>query len=192
MNVDRFESYLAEGRLIRNAWTSVDEQGRATACALAALFDAVAKEESWTACPADALPRWFAALVPWMDDSGTDEKWAGYMARLSKTLRVQRTAAQWDSSKFSMLALIVREAKSHSKDERVVAACDQVIALCERAARGDIVTREKWAQAATEAKAAEAWAAWAAAKAAEAAGRKSADRIIDGILCVLEAHAAEA
>ena len=52
-NFTRFDTLVAEGRVIRDHWQSVDEQGRETACLLGTLAPNV---YSATDCPADLMP----------------------------------------------------------------------------------------------------------------------------------------
>jgi hypothetical protein len=215
MNIDRFDSYLAEGRLIRHEWTGNDAEGRATACWLAALFDEVSSSESPASCPADQLPQWLAYLIPWMDDKGTKKRWRGFAERLSAVLKAPRTADQWHRAEYAVRALCVRDAMRHTDDASVLEVCSKVVDLCElvaageahnsknfRDARGEFAlyfmtacTMETEYAARSAAAAAEGAAVSDAARGAAAAAtisaapslrRKTADRLIDGILTVLE------
>jgi len=216
-SIDRLETYQREGRLIRNAWIGTDEQGRETACLLAALVPGCGVAGTAGVCPADVLPPWLAHLTPWIDDAGTAEAWPGVVARYVAILRSWNLDdAQSARCDYLCRALIVREARSHTTDARTVAACDTVIALCDRAATGDAPTVQEWdaaaragawaatagagfaAKAARAATVEAAWAAWDGAWCAATAGATSelaaawaaADRMIDGILTVLETEIA--
>jgi len=232
--IDRLETYRREGRLIRDAWTGTDAQGRETACLLAALVPECGARQDAFACPADVMPPWLAHLTPWIDDAGTVDAWPGHITRFVAILRAWNlTEAQSQRCDYLCRALIVREARSHTTDTRAIAACDAVIALCDRAAAGSSPPAEErdaamsaamsaaaYAAASAAARAA-AWdaasaaaraaarasagtaamsaamsaagaAASAAASAAEAEAARAAasDRMIDGILTVLETEIA--
>jgi len=212
--IDRLEIYHQQGRLIRHAWTGTDAQGRETACLLAALVPECGVMESADSCPASVLPPWLANLTPWLDDAGTAAAWPGFVARYVAVLRSWNLdAAQSQRCDYLCRALIVREARSHTLDPQCTTACDTVIALCDRAAAGSSHTAEEWAAArdaatttilsarwsgaaaaaiaagASAAREAAAMAAGAAATAAEATADHApaaCDRMIDGILTVLE------
>jgi len=235
--IDRLEIYHQQGRLIRRAWTSTDAQGRETACLLAALVPECGVMESADSCPASVLPPWLANLTPWLDDAGTAAAWPGFVARYVAVLRSWNLdAAQSQRCDYLCRALIVREARSRTLDPQCIAACDTVIALCDRAAAGSSHTAEEWAAACAAAwaaaraaacdatrdaaRAAARAAAWAAARAAAwaaeaaaawdaacdatrdaawaaeadvaraAASAAASDRMIDGILAVLETEIA--
>jgi hypothetical protein len=216
MNIDRFDLYLAEGRLIRDQWTGNDAEGRATACWLAALFDEAASSENPASCPADQLPQWFAYLIPWMDDKGTKKRWFGFAERLSAVLKAPRTADQWHRAEYAVRALCVREAMRHTDDASALEICEKVISLCGSVTSGEARNSKAFSAARRSANALyfmtacgmeSEYAARSAAAAAEAAAvsdaasyaastaiiagvpslrRSIADRIIDGILTVLE------
>jgi len=219
MNIERFEAYLDEGRLIRGKWTSQDVRGRATACWLAALFDEVAAHGSASACPADQLPPWLASLIPWMDDSGTLGRWRGFAQRLIAALKISRTEVQWYRAEYAVRAICVREAMRHTAYEPSVEVCKRVADLADAVAAGGLrdgaawseaasaasalasssastAWRAAWSEAAATAAASAAWSEAAAASAAAvpasalAAAAAASDKIIDGILSVLEGHAA--
>ena len=73
--MNQLQQYIDEGRLIRNAWTGTDAEGRHTACLLAAIAPVCGEEESASVCPAEVMPEWLAHLTPWMDDNGTSGAW---------------------------------------------------------------------------------------------------------------------
>jgi len=163
--IDRLETYLHEGRLIRNAWTGTDEQGRETACLLAALVPECGVAEDAGVCPASALPPWLAHLTPWLDDAGTVEAWPGFVVRYVTILRSWNLDdAQSRRCDYLCRALIMREARNHTTDAAAYTAIDTVIALCARAAAGSPITDKEWAPAD-----AAAYAAYAAAEVARAA-----------------------
>jgi membrane protein involved in colicin uptake len=167
------------------------------------------------------LPPWLAHLTPWIDDDGTAAAWPGFVGRYVAVLRSWNLdAAQSQRCDYLCRALIVREARNHTTAAVAIAACDTVIALCDRAAAGSLPPAQEWAAAARDAAnaawdaawaaaSAAAWAAeaaaeagaasdaasdaaWDAARAAGSAAARAAasDRMIDGILTVLETEIA--
>jgi hypothetical protein len=202
---DTLDLAIAEGRLIRKEWTR-DEDGRHLACLLSALSPEASNAKTAAACPAWLLPSWFARLVPWMDDAGSEEAWPGMVRRFALLVRrsAALTAEDWQRLDFACRAVALREARSHvQRDEwGVLTALDRALGLCEQAASGVSVADAEWtkesaaaraaaeaaaAAAAAWAAAAAAWAAAWAAGAAAAAGMAGADRITTGILDALEA-----
>jgi hypothetical protein len=170
---DRLDQYIAEDRLIRNAWT----EGTDRACLLAAIAPVTGEKQEASACPSTIMPEWLARLTPWMDDRGSLDAWPGMVRRYAAVARRWHalTPADWRKLDFAARAICVREAVSHTKVARVVEVCGAVIALCDRAASGDEPTEQEWRAVAAEAEAAwraaeaEAWraaeAAWRAAEA---------------------------
>ena len=64
------QQLIDEGRLIRRAWAGTDDQGRETACLLAAISPEAGQAQNPNACPAHVMPQWLAHLTPWIDDAG--------------------------------------------------------------------------------------------------------------------------
>ena len=211
----RVREYLRDGRLLRNAWTDTDTEGRKRACLLAAFVPACGSAQSADVCPADLIWPWLAHLTPWIDDAPSEAAWPGFVERYAAV--VPRLAGLPDGTsrrcEYAVRALIVREARSHTTDARSVASCDTVIALCDRVAARDEPSDAEWcdavgaaassqAAAAAAAKvaddaAAASWASYAAAAAKvaddaaaaaawDAAEAAASDRMVDGILSVLE------
>jgi len=97
--VANLQTFIIEGRLIRNEFTSEDDLGRETACLLAAMSSEVARSENPDKCPADLMPNWMAHLTPWMDDAGTLDRWREVInkyAELAARWHVLN-AEQWQS-----------------------------------------------------------------------------------------------
>lgn len=180
--VQRLNEMVAEGRIIRNDWVSSDEQGRATACLLAALSPEVAEAETASACPASLMPEWFAYLTPWMDDNCSDTEWPRVIRRYAAC------AARWsvlDDAAWRRVEIVARrvavvEAMRHTSDEQVLAACRGVLVWLDadmpESSQVDVkeaansAAAKSAAETATEMVAsAAASAAWAAACAAKAA-----------------------
>lgn len=200
LNTDRYFEYLEQGRLLRGKWNSTDEEGRHTACMLAALAP---NGETWNGpenCPANLLAPWFAELIPMIDDKGSDEAWPEMAKRMGHVLRgVYRLSAEdWDRLKFETLKIAVAEAKSHTSEARAIESCDHVLGLIERWLSGDKPSQQEWRDAADAAYAAAAAAAYAAADAAayaadaayaavyDAAYAAAWDRMTDQILTQFE------
>lgn len=203
--VNRLDKYVAEGRLIRNAWTGTDSRGRKTACLLAALSPKVGAEQSTEACPAEIMPQWFARLTPYIDDGGTETHWPEVVRRYASLARRWHVldAEAWRRLDYRVRILCVTEAMRYTADKSVLRACCTVIALCGRAADGESVTEGEWqtarkkaARAATGVRAAASAARQAQANAAPtlvaraAASAAAWDRMIDAMLDVIEAAVA--
>lgn len=191
--VERLNTMLREGRIIRNDWVSSDEQGRETACLLAALSPEVAEAETASACPASLMPEWFAHLTPWLDDHSSTAEWPRVIRRYAAC------AARWsalDEAAWLRVEIAARrvsvvEAMRHTPDEQVLAACRDVLDWldsdmpessreAERAAVAAAWAAMEALAAATgaaekaEKSAAEAWRAWA--ESTESAAKSAACR----------------
>jgi hypothetical protein len=210
LQFDRLQTFISEGRLIRNRWAGKDDDGRETACLLAALYPPCGKEESATACPAALMPPWLASLTVWIDDSGTPEKWPGHVRRYAAVIRgvVALPAEKIMALSTRIRVLIVCEAMLHiTVDEwGCRAACEQTVEALESGDAGKIgaarraawsaARRAAWSAAWSAAESAAESAAWSAAgsaarRAAEsaawsAAGSAAEDRMIDGMLTAME------
>lgn len=156
--VARLDTLIAENRLIRKAWIG-EENGRETACLLAALSPEAGQSQRASACPANVIPAWLAELTPWMDDSGSVEAWPGMVRRYAGLARRWSvlTPEAWTDLGYQVVALCVREAMRHTKEAAVLAICERVIELL---GRWRTVTQDEWRAAAA---AAGRWAAAAAA-----------------------------
>jgi hypothetical protein len=95
MNIEervvRLQALINEGRIVRDSWAGVDEQGRETACLLAALSPEVVEHGNASACPAELMPAWFARLTPWIDDKSSVAAWPSAIRRYAAC------AARWSS-----------------------------------------------------------------------------------------------
>jgi hypothetical protein len=197
----RLESFRVSNRLIRKEWVSEDE-GKETACLLAALSKEVGIAESPSACPAELLDPWFAHLTPWFDDAGSEAAWPAMVARYGGVVKklMSLPAERRTQLDYASRAIIVREAMRYTSDKQVLASCETVAVLCEGVASGmprDDEAFEK-AAAAEEATARAASTARAAARAAAAAAaagataRAAAAAAAAGARAAAEAEAAEA
>ena len=208
VDITKLNQYITEGRLIRNAWTDLDNQGRETACLLAAMSPEVAARENASACPASIMPKWLAYLTPWMDDAGSDEVWPSMVRRYAAVAARWHvlTNETWQRLDYTARRIALEDCLPLAGG--AAPAVERVIALLRRAEAGAAVAGRQWAAARSAARAAawaaagaaaeaaaratagaagdsagaSAWAAWAAAWAAEAA----ADRIAAAILTAIE------
>ena len=205
---DRIETLLKNNTLLRKNWGD----GKETACLLAALVPEIGQGD-YSKCPAEVMPEWLARLTPWMNDSGSLEKWPSMVKRYAAIARQWHVLSpeDWRRLDYRIRAICVREAASHMKKKDVVAVCNTVILLCDRAGRGEMVTAEEWIAARTAAGAMEslwwsvkmagaskvaraatvAWAAaeevaWAAAAEVAWAAEASTDRLTSLILDEIE------
>ena len=167
----RLDRYIEEGKLLRVAWHDGPKgpDGYERACLLMAIAPEVnGGDPSADRCPAWLLPRWLAHLTPWLDDAGSDGAWPEQVRRYSRAVRLvpMLDEAAQNRLHYAVRAAILRCVLDHAGDSRP--AVETVLALCERAARGEPVGEREWARAWSAARSA-AWAAWATAEAAEAA-----------------------
>ncbi len=199
--VERLNTFIVEGRLIRKAWTGTDAKGRETACLLAALAPQCGEDERASVCPADIMPEWLAIMTPSLDDRGSDSAWPGMVRRYASLAArwAALDAAAWLRVEYRFRAAAVREARSHTASEQVQAVRDRVIALCcsvvetGRVDASAFMAAEAAAAWAAEAEAAEAWA-WAAeaARAARAAAEAAAwDRMTVALFEAIELELAD-
>jgi len=89
--VERLNSMISKGRIIRKSWVSADDQGREVACLLAALSPEAGEAENPEACPAEVMPAWFAHITPWLDDNGSYSEWRRVVRRYAAC------AARWSA-----------------------------------------------------------------------------------------------
>jgi hypothetical protein len=175
-SLDRLDQYAAEGRIIRRGWTGTDDQGRETACLLAALdperIDGASK------CPSEWMPKWLAHLTPFMDNETSDEAWPLVVTRYRRVLRHIHLLTPEGSDRAMWLTIDAALAIAQPHDTAGVIA--PVRALIARQIAGDIPSSDEWASARASARAAAraaaegAWAAEASARAAWASARAAA------------------
>ena len=128
--VERLHTLIKENRVIRNAWVGTDEQGRETACLLAALSPEVAEQETASACPAELMPAWLAHFTPWMADFTSYEAWPVLVRRYAACAARWSTLdnAAWRRVEVALRRASVVEAMSHTTDERVLNVSRTVLA----------------------------------------------------------------
>lgn len=201
--VTRFETMLAEGRLLRGEWHAT-RGGSEYACYAASLFPE-ANGGDLGLCPSGIMWPWLIHLLPWLDDAGRKDaaSWAtktlrvGAMLRGLASLTELQRAALGQPLDYQVRALCVREAMQHTKDREVLAACETVVAMCDRAGSGDMPSKDQWAATARAsarvwASSASASASWATARASARAWASSEERLIDAILTCIESSVSEA
>jgi len=213
--IERLQTFINEGRIVRHVWLGIDAQGRETACLLAALSPEAGEAEDACACPAAVMPGWFANLTPWIDDEASDIEWHRTVRRYGACAARWSALddAAWRRIEIASRRAAVTEAMQHTTSEKSLGVCCGVLAWLDadmpeqpRAAAWEAARATAWAEetspaslaAKTAAFAAEpaeaetgaAFAAGAAAHAARAADgttyAATADRIIDAVLSALE------
>lgn len=171
---ERYEQYRSEGRLLRGAWTD-EQDGKQRAYWLAALSPEVERAQRPEACPSALLPQWFALLVPWMDDNGTESGWADRSLRFGQLLRRMPTlgapgSEAWERLRIAVLLAILDESVSHVPEDEQWGARAAIAQVREALqGRGDLAAARA--------------AAWAAG---------AADRMIEAIFVAIETECARA
>ena len=66
--LDRLDTFIAEDRILRNAWNGRGDDGCELACLLTALSPEAGVSKSAVSCPAEVLTEWLAQAVPQMND----------------------------------------------------------------------------------------------------------------------------
>jgi hypothetical protein len=158
-DMTRFNTFVAENRIIHGAWKGKDAQGRETACLLSAFADGI---DSAIKCPAEIMPSWFAHLTPWMTDNFSNDyrpEMINEYARVANGWHVL-SDAQWMRVKYKALDAAMEVAEPHDTANAVA----PVRALLKRAISGDVPSDKEWRDAAARATARAA--TFAAARAA--------------------------
>jgi hypothetical protein len=120
--IERLNTMVDEGRIIRNDWVGTDEQGRETACLLAALSPEVVEHRNASACPAELMPGWMAYLTPWIDDKSSEAEWPRMVRRYAACAARWSSLdeAAWRRVEIASRRSSVVEAMSHTIDEDVL------------------------------------------------------------------------
>jgi hypothetical protein len=173
------DATIAEGRLIRNKWTST-QGGRQLVCLIVALAPECGASKSSGACPSDVMPAWLAELTPWIDDNGSEQAWGPMVRRYAALARRWHvlTDTDWYRVQQTFLAACCREALSSRGEGRDHQEIQELLSDCAsrcdlRAEIGKPLGNEA-ARATRAAEAAEAAKAARATRAAEAAARAAA------------------
>jgi hypothetical protein len=154
----RLEQFREEGRILRKAWTGTDDEGRETACLLAAFAPECGDARDPYACPAGLLPQWLADLTPKVDDTVSTTRWE--RLALDLWVRLMRKAADWtpeEAARFEIVfrRIAIEEARSHvSAGHAALPSIDAVLALHRRAEAGDTPSDDEWDAARDAARAA--------------------------------------
>jgi hypothetical protein len=146
-NIDRAIEYLREGRLLRGGWTGLDNQGRETACLLAAIVPECGRRKSAAVCPSSLMPPWMASLTVFIDDKGTDEAWPRTVVRYVSLLRRSRALSEsaWTRLDYRCRRVAVLEARPAAMPKPdSLAAIDVVLTLLDRAIASDMPTDAEW------------------------------------------------
>ena len=188
--VARLETMIANGNVIRGQWTD----GQERACLLGALSPEAGNHKGAFACPASVMPQWLAHLTPSMDDNGTLAAWPGMVKRYAAVAARWHVLSPetWRRLDHAARALIVREARMHTADPRVLAAIDEVANLLSKASSGEPVSDVDWSAAVAVAVAAGRAAAVAVAVAAGRAAARAAARAAESAAAWSAAAAAAA
>lgn len=147
--LDRLDTYIREGRLLRRAWIR-EEGGRARACLLAALSPEVGAQEDPHACPAALMPSWFACMTVWLDDAGSDAAWPAMVVRYASLARRWDVLddVAWRRVDCGARASVLREARALVPDDgssSALRAFDALRVLLDRAAQGEEIEGAEWA-----------------------------------------------
>ena len=128
--VERLNTFINEGRIVRDYWTGVDEQGREEACLLAALSPEVAEQGTASACPAELMPGWMAYLTPWIDDKSSEVEWPRMVRRYAACAARWSTLdnAAWRRVEIASRRASVVEAMSHTTQDDVLNVSRTVLA----------------------------------------------------------------
>jgi hypothetical protein len=128
--IERLQTFVAEGRIVRDYWTGIDKQGREEACLLAALSPEAGKAEDAGACPASVMPTWFAYMTPWMDDNASEAEWPRMVRRYAACAARWSALdnAAWRRIEVVALRTAVVEAMRHITDAQASAILTQVLA----------------------------------------------------------------
>src|SRR5690606_39757735 len=173
-HIELLKSHMANGTLIRGAWTGKDAQGRQTACLLAAMVPQCGQERSSIPCPATVMPRWLAYLTPNLDDRGSIEAWPAMVERFASLAARWHSLdeAAWRRVQFGWLAAVVREAAAVVREAAITAVCERVAALCDGVVTTGVIDAASFQKAQTAAE--EAAASWAEEAAASWTARAAA------------------
>lgn len=200
--VQRLNEMMEEGRLIRDDWSGTDEQGRETACLLAALSPEAGESENADLCPAAVMPTWFAHLTPWLDDACSATAWPQVIRRYAACANLWSTLdeAAWCRVEIATRRAAVVEAMRHTSDEQVLAACRGVLTWLDadmpessRVDVKDAALRAAFPVCAAVSRAASraAWAAAWATSTASAAAKAAAERAAEAANVAAAREAAE-
>lgn len=150
--LNRLDTFIREGRILRKKWRDIDSHGRERACFLVALVPEVGATGDISKCPADVMPQWLANLIPSIDDCGTEEHWPIVVKRYASLARraFVLTESEWQQLDYKCRAIAVREAYSHvttAFEPIVWPAIKQVLVLLDNAGNGQVAKSAAWGAA---------------------------------------------
>jgi hypothetical protein len=133
IDLKNFDTMLATGRITRYQWTGRDDNGRVTACILAAIFPQAGAAKSASVCPSDQMWPWLAHLTPWINDFGSEGLWQQVVQRYAKILHNLHRLDAADGKRLELVCkrIFVSEARSHARpgSHKTLEAIDLVIEL---------------------------------------------------------------
>jgi hypothetical protein len=133
IDLKNFDTMLATGRITRHQWTGRDDNGRVTACILAAIFPQAGEAKSASVCPSDQMWPWLAHLTPWINDFGSEGLWQQVVQRYAKILHNLHRLDAADGKRLELVCkrIFVSEARSHARpgSHKTLEAIDLVIEL---------------------------------------------------------------
>ena len=133
IDLKNFDTMLSGGRITRYQWTGRDDNGRVTACILAAIFPQAGKAKSASVCPSDQMWPWLAHLTPWINDFGSEGLWQQVVQRYAKILHNLHRLDAADGKRLELVCkrIFVSEARSHARpgSHKTLEAIDLVIEL---------------------------------------------------------------
>ena len=154
IDLKNFDTMLATGRITRYQWTGRDDNGRVTACILAAIFPQAGAARSASVCPSDQMWPWLAHLTPWINDFGSEGLWQQVVQRYAKILHNLHRLDAADGKRLELVCkrIFVSEARSHARpgSHKTLEAIDLVIELIDLSLAGGEPTSDERIQASVQ------------------------------------------
>ena len=154
IDLKNFDTMLSGGRITRYQWTGRDDNGRVTACILAAIFPQAGAAKSASVCPSDQMWPWLAHLTPWINDFGSEGLWQQVVQRYSKILHNLHRLDAADGKRLELVCkrIFVSEARSHARpgSHKTLEAIDLVIELIDLSLAGGEPTSDERIQASVQ------------------------------------------
>ncbi len=154
--IERLNTFITEGRVLRGKWRTTEADGRELACLLAALSPEAGFAKGAAACPASVMPAWLAHLTPSIDDNVSTTYWPEMLLEYAKCAALWPGLDEkaWRRVQAKALVAALDVALPHAGSPKP--AVEAVRTLCARASLGDEPTPVEWAEAREAAEAAEA------------------------------------
>ena len=154
IDLKNFDTMLSGGRITRYQWTGRDDNGRVTACILAAIFPQAGKAKSASVCPSDQMWPWLAHLTPWINDFGSEGLWQQVVQRYANILHNLHRLDAADGKRLELVCkrIFVSEARSHARpgSHKTLEAIDLVIELIDLSLAGGEPTSDERIQASVQ------------------------------------------